>query len=100
MRLQNILDTVSTCQREILVEEAELVALEACEGLPDVAADPGKVRLVAVERQHLLVRHDPRPVPGIKKRIRQNNSVIRISSLLTLCSTCTTFPGLGRPDSG
>ena len=50
-------------QGEIFVEESELVALEAREGLADVAADPGKVRLVAVERQHLLVRHDPRPVP-------------------------------------
>ena len=50
-------------QGEILVKESELVALEAGVGLPDVAADPGKVRLVAVERQHLLVRHDPRTVP-------------------------------------
>ena len=50
-------------QCEIFVEESELVALEAREGLADVAADPGKVRLVAVERQHLLVRHDPRTIP-------------------------------------
>ena len=50
-------------QGEIFVEESELVALEAREGLADVAADPGKVRLVAVERQDLLVRHDPRPIP-------------------------------------
>ena len=50
-------------QGKIFVKESELVALEAGEGLADVAADPGKVRLVAVERQHLLVRHDPRPVP-------------------------------------
>ena len=89
-----------TCQREIFVEEAELVALEACEGLPDVAADPGKVRLVAVERQHLLVRHDPRPVPGNSGLNRQNNKYPYSDLFLTLCSTCTTFPGLGRPDSG
>ena len=50
-------------QCEIFIEESELVALEAREGLSDVAADPGKVRFVAVECQHLLVRHDPRPVP-------------------------------------
>ena len=50
-------------QGEVSVQKPELVALEACKGLADVAPDPSKVRLVAVECQNLLVRHNPWTVP-------------------------------------
>ena len=46
-------------QGEVSVQKAKLVALEACESLANVASDPSKVRLVAVECQNLLVRHNP-----------------------------------------
>ena len=50
-------------QGEVSIQKPKLVALEACKSLADVASDPSKVRLVAVERQDLLVRHNPWAVP-------------------------------------
>jgi hypothetical protein len=59
---------VDRLEAQVLVEEAELVRLEAGVTVAHLATDPSKVRLVRVERQNLALGDDSRTVSETKKR--------------------------------